>query len=251
MDELLARVRDCVTTGKAHSALWKKASSAWAGLEEGNRLCAAVGVGVCVGLGLAGAKGNVVKNSRRFLVADDIPAELFRQNAIIRGDVAKVTDGDTLRLHHTPKWSMFSSAVNPDLKLSESTLQVRLAAVECPETAKFGNPGQPGGKEATDFLRDLVDGKSVSVKLLGKDQYARIVGMATVGSWPFQKNLPLELLHAGHATIYRQGGAEYGGMLEAFEGAEQAAKAQQAGMWAGGKPVESAAEYKKRIKAGL
>ena len=122
------------------------------------------------------------------------------------------------------------------------------AGIECPETAKFGNSGQAGGKEATDFASGLVAGKYVSVTLLSKDQYERVVGMTTVGRWPVSANLSSELLRAGHAVVYRQGGAEYGGLLETFNGLEAGAKAAKVGLWANGE-VESAADYKKRIKA--
>mmetsp|Transcript_31404 Transcript_31404/g.70588 ORF Transcript_31404/g.70588 Transcript_31404/m.70588 type:complete len:157 (-) Transcript_31404:237-707(-) len=152
-------------------------------------------------------------------------------------------------MQHTPSWGLLAPPVDKTLKLSESTLAVRLAAVECPETAKFGNAGMEGGKEATKLMQSLVEGQQVSVQLLSKDQYARVVGMAHVGRWPFRKNLSEEVLRAGWATIYRQGGAEYGGQLARFERIEEEAKGAKVGLWASGeKSRENAAEYKKRVK---
>ena len=56
-----------------------------------------------------------------------------------------VSDGDTVRLRHTP--SLFSSGRFAG-KLSENTISCRIAAVDTPETAKFGKPGQPLGEGA-------------------------------------------------------------------------------------------------------
>ena len=60
-------------------------------------------------------------------------------------------------------------------------------------------------------------------------------------------NLSSGLLRAGHAAVYRQGGAEYGGLLETFNGLETGAKAAKVGLWANGE-VESAADYKNESK---
>jgi endonuclease YncB( thermonuclease family) len=220
------------------------------GLNENERLGVALAAGVCLGIGISRAGSRIAKGSQRYLVVDDVPRHMFlSQKSTLKGHVVKVTDGDTFRVMHAPSLSMLSRSVAPKTKLSESTLQIRLGGVECPETAKFGNQGQPGGEEATQFLRELVEGKPVTITLLGKDQYARIVGMGSVGRWPFRKDISSALLSAGHATIYRQGGAEYGGLLSTFERLEAKAKASKVGLWASGKTLESAAAYKKRSKA--
>ncbi|CAM9780817.1 unnamed protein product [Heterosigma akashiwo] len=68
--------------------------------------------------------------------------------------------------------------------------------------------------------------------------------MVWYGKWPFRKNLSDELLKKGFATIYRQGGAEYGGRLPTFEALEQEAKEKKLGIWSG--EYETPAEFKKR-----
>ena len=86
----------------------------------------------------------------------------------------KITDGDTYRVRHVNR-----NNKDPKFKglLSENTIVVRIAAVDTPETAKFGNGGQKLGPAATEFARERLFGKKVSVKLLSKDQYGRVVGL--------------------------------------------------------------------------
>ena len=52
---------------------------------------------------------------------------------------------------------------------------MRIAAVDCPEVAKFGSKGQPYGDTAKEFSREQLQGKRVHVKLLQRDQYQRAV----------------------------------------------------------------------------
>ena len=59
--------------------------------------------------------------------------------------------------------------------LKNQTLSIRIAGVDAPEMAHFGNPAQPYAKEAFDWLTKEVTGKRVKVQLLRKDQYNRIV----------------------------------------------------------------------------
>jgi micrococcal nuclease len=92
----------------------------------------------------------------------------------LKGRVVKVTDGDTIRIQHIPTLFGSFKPIEKGVKLSETTIVIRLAAVDCPETAKFGQSGQEGGKEATDFLTSFVEGKDVSVQVLGKDQYGAL-----------------------------------------------------------------------------
>ena len=65
-------------------------------------------------------------------------------------------------MYDTPSWGLLAPPAHKILKLFESMLAVRLAAVECPETAKFGNAGMEGGKEATKLMQSLVEGQQAS-----------------------------------------------------------------------------------------
>lgn len=42
--------------------------------------------------------------------------------------------------------------------------------------------------------------------------------------WPFPRNVSLDMLKAGYATVYEQAGAEYDGLLLEFRKAEEQAR---------------------------
>jgi len=128
------------------------------------------------------------------------------------------------------------------------TIHIRLAGVDAPELAHFGNPAQPFSKEAFDYLTNLVNQKKVTVDLLSKDRYNRIVGMAFVRRWkffPFTQNVSLLMVQQGLATVYRSAGAEYGRYAAQFERAEITAKRKKLGMWSlNSLEFESPRDYK-------
>jgi endonuclease YncB( thermonuclease family) len=59
--------------------------------------------------------------------------------------------------------------------VSARTLNIRLAGIDSPEGAAFGQPGQPFHTEAKKFLSELTRNRTVRVKLLRLDQYNRAV----------------------------------------------------------------------------
>jgi endonuclease YncB( thermonuclease family) len=61
-------------------------------------------------------------------------------------------------------------------ELKDETIHIRIAGVDAPENAHFGNPSQPHAKESLEWLRRTLIGKKMSCQLLRKDQYNRIVG---------------------------------------------------------------------------
>ena len=71
---------------------------------------------------------------------------------------------------------------------------------------------------------------------------------------PFHiKNVSLEMLRAGYATLYESGGAEYEGMEKLFRRAEKNAQKAKEGMWGGKGGVNAIVRpevYKKAWKAG-
>jgi len=195
---------------------------------------------------------------RRIPTAADIPTKLFKKQRSISGRVVKVTDGDTIRIRHTP-FHPLSSKGDYAGKLSENTIAVRIYGVDAPETAHFGNPSQPYADEATDYVRAAADGKVVRVKLLRRDQYGRAVGRVTARGWvgpggvrvPFVKNdISQSLASRGLATLYTGAGAEYDGRREVLERKIASAQRWRRGMWSRGKKnaVDPAA-YKRKIKA--
>ena len=170
-----------------------------------------------------------------YLTADDVPGGAMRKRRTLVGRVVKVTDGDTVRFRHTP--SIFSRASFKG-KLSENTIALRIAAVDTPETAKFGKPGQPFGEEATLFTKRRVLNRRVRVRCYSRDQYGRIVGTVTYGPRlvPFaRRDLSTQLLKRGLASVYRSAGAIYGERaLDGWSRIEERAQRRLLGMWSGG-----------------
>ena len=134
---------------------------------------ASVGASLAIGLGTGlYAAAPVMDVFERYHTAADIPNHRFQDRDAFSVVVVKVADGDTLRARHVPaldfargRWRPKSRAEGGKLKLSEETLQIRLYAVDAPETAKFGNKGMPMGDEATEFVRRRIDGKRVRITL--------------------------------------------------------------------------------------
>ena len=216
-------------------------------------LASAFACGVAVGM-LAGpiATGFL----ERYYTAEEISSALFKKRRSVSGLVVKVADGDTFRVAHLPPMSLLrrgsSRLCKPmggQAKLSESTLQVRIAAVDCPETAKFGSSGQDFGDAATEFVQAQIEGKRVRIKLLARDQYQRCVATVTYRrNLLFRRNLSEELLRRGLATVYRQGGAEYDGSVERWDTIEAEAKKRRRGLWAAGSKAVDPAAYKRKLK---
>jgi endonuclease YncB( thermonuclease family) len=237
----------------ASSLAVAKAQAASGGVDARALQWAALAFAAGVGVGLR--LGRVRPFWRRFATAADVPADAIGAAAKpLLGRVVSVSDGDTLRLLHTPTW-LHSSRLGAGAKLSESTLQVRLCTVDAPEVAKFGKPGQPFGEAAKAFVERRVLGRIVRARVLSKDQYGRVVAQVERLApwwWPFRAaHLDEQLLRAGLAEVYRGGGAVYGPLGKArYLELEAGAKSARVGQWAQGGKVESAAEFKARSKAG-
>ncbi|KAF0719799.1 Aste57867_798 [Aphanomyces stellatus] len=166
----------------------------------------------------------------RYATVKDIPESSFDNEVSLRGTVVAVSDGDTFRLRHMP-WLTGVGSYDGK-KLTENTLQIRLAGIDTPEIAHFGKPCQPYAKEAKAQLTSMLQGRIVTVRLLRRDQYGRAVCMVTYGTWPFSyQNVSEELLKFGLARVYRLGGAAYGGLLDTFNALEAEAQAARLHIW--------------------
>ncbi len=183
----------------------------------------------------------------------EIPAVAFRESVVLHGKVVRVSDGDTIRVRHTPLFPLIGNT--PDTgRLTEETLIIRLMGVDAPEVAKAGGAGQPFSQESKQFVMNKVLNQQVQVKLLSRDQYARAVcsiSYSPFSSWKwfpfFRKDLSEELLKEGLAVIYRQKGGQYDGRLHKMEGLEAEAKSKRKGVWSK-KGAELPHEYKARAK---
>lgn len=104
--------------------------------------------------------------------------------------------------------------------------------------AHFGTKSQPFAHEAKEWLTKYVQGRQVRIQLHRIDQYGRAVATVWVHRrslipflWPLWYNVSLEMVRSGYATIYRDTGAEYGGILADLEAAEIRARKSKLGMW--------------------
>lgn len=200
-----------------------------------------------------------VFSATQFETAMDIPGNYFKEKKEIYSVVEKISDGDTYKVRHITKPGQAPKPYKGPMK--EHTIIVRVAAVDCPETAKQGNPGQPFSQEAKEFATEKLMGKEVRVKLLSRDQYGRVVGLvkykdtssagfmgSLFGGGGKERDISEELLKNGLAVVYRQGGAQYDGSISRWNDIESDAKKAKKGLWAKGEAnVQLPSDYKKAV----
>ncbi|EXJ88326.1 hypothetical protein A1O1_05256 [Capronia coronata CBS 617.96] len=196
---------------------------------------------------------------RRIPQAININPGFLRRRSIL-GKVTSVGDGDNFRVYHTPGgrfagWGWFPGRQVPTdkKKLKDQTIHVRLAGIDAPELAHFGRPSQPYAQEALDWLTAYVLGRRVRAYVYKIDQYSRVVGTAYVWKGLLRRDVGLQMLRAGLATVYEaKSGAEFGkGLEKKYRRAEWWAKTKRKGMWAASKKdYESPREYKTRHGMG-
>lgn len=139
-------------------------------------------------------------------------------------------------------------------RVTEHTINVRLAAVDAPESA------QRFGRVAKNWLKNFALHKKVSLRLHSMDRYHRVIATVhTEHHNPMlralglgRRNVSLELARAGYATLYEGSGAQYGGerMKRLYMAVEAVAKRRRAGMWADKKNYMSPMEFKRVMKNG-
>lgn len=84
-----------------------------------------------------------------------------------------------------------------------------------------------------------------------RDQYERVVATVWVRRFLVRKDVGMEMLKAGLATVYEaKMGAEFGDFEEKYRKAEELAKRKKLGMWSGkAEDYESPRDYKIRTAA--
>ncbi|KAI2629670.1 SNase-domain-containing protein [Hypoxylon sp. NC1633] len=190
---------------------------------------------------------------RRIPGAVHVQPSFFRKRSLF-GRVTSVGDGDNFHLYHTPGgrlagwgWLRRVPIKKPDLK--NKTIPIRIAGIDAPEGAHFGRPAQPFSTDALAWLSSYILGRRVRAKIYKRDQYDRIVATVFVRRYLIRRDVGLEMLKRGLATMYEaKTGAEFGGLEERYKAAEVKAKAKKRGMW-GGEPqhFESPREFKTRM----
>lgn len=121
--------------------------------------------------------------------------------ADITGKVVRVVDGDTVVV---------------------GDHRIRLTGIDAPETI------QAHGKEASEYLRGLIRGKTVIVVSSKKDRYGRILGKIILGGI----DVNLVMVKEGHAWWYsRYQKDQSGSDRRAYRMAEETARAAEIGLW--------------------
>jgi endonuclease YncB( thermonuclease family) len=128
-------------------------------------------------------------------------------NFDLTGRVVRVADGDTLSL----------------LDKNNTQHKIRLHGIDTPERE------QRYGKAAWDALANMVDGKTVSVVVLGEDSYGRTDGTIYLGD----RNISLAMVAGGHAWWYRY----YAPHDRLLANAEEKARDEKRGLWSQPNPV--------------
>ena len=130
-------------------------------------------------------------------------------------------------------------------------IAIRIAGIDAPEGAHFGNEAQPHSAEALAWLRDYILNRRVRAHIYKRDQYDRIVGTVFVRRGLLRRNVGLEMLKAGMATVYEaKSGAEFGELEDKYRQVEAQARSRRKGIWSGKQQkFESPRDYKNRINA--
>lgn len=230
---------------------------------------------IAVGTSLTGlVLLTVRKGWKRYTNPFEIPQKIFKNNGKLVGYIATVNDSDNVRFFHTPflrriSHSLLSSTVKtttstpsfsvktaaandssiiPTKKISTTCINVRLAGIDAPECAHFGNQGQPFSSEAKSWLTSTATGRKAWIVPHRIDQYGRLVASVYIRKFFFFKyNLSLEMVKNGWACVYDSAGAEYGGIKDQLYQAEAKAKSKKKGMWQSDSWI-SPKEYKKSLK---
>ena len=130
----------------------------------------------------------------------------------LSGQVVGIADGDTLTL----------------LDATKTQHKVRLAGIDSPEKA------QPFGQVCKKSLSDLAYDRVATVEASKRDRYGRLIGKVFVDG----RDVNLEQLRRGCGWHYKKYQNEQS--LDdrlAYNSAEESARANKVGLWAGNAPV--------------
>jgi len=192
---------------------------------------------------------------RRIPEAVNIRPTFFRKRSLF-GTVTRVGDGDNFHLFHTPLgrlagWYWWRKVPDTGKELKSNTIHVRLAGVDAPECAHFGRPAQPYSTEALEWLKSYVLDRRVRAYIYKKDHYDRVVATVYVRRGLIRRDVGLQMIKAGMATVYEaKTGAEYGTLEAKYRKAEGKAKAAKKGLWSTKEKLfESPRDYKRRMMA--
>lgn len=167
---------------------------------------------------------------RRIQTVAQLPPSSVTNHQSLFGTAVSVGDADNFRLFHTPGgrvlgWGWFRQVPNSRKDLAKAgTIHIRLAGIDAPEGAHFGNQAQPYAAEAQDWLTKYILRRRVRVSLLSRDRYERVVCSVKIWKWGIRRDVSLEMAKAGWAELYDNAGAQYGGLERELRRAVETAK---------------------------
>lgn len=126
----------------------------------------------------------------------------------LSGKVMKVLDGDSFLM-----------------RAGQEVYEVRLWGVDSPEH------GQAYGEQAKAAGRKLLQGKLIRVEVVGRDSYARYLGIVYSGGLPVNE----EMIRQGAAWVYRRYCRQE--ICNSWLATESEARLQRRGLWAGENPL--------------
>ena len=143
-----------------------------------------------------------------------------KSSSLVSGPVKLVSvgDGDTVRV----------------TSRQGEKVTIRLACIDAPETAQ-GN----SGKWSTQKLKELVQGKAISLKPQVKDRYGRTVAEIYAGS----KNINLQMVKSGAAFVYRKYLQQCA--RDSYLQAEDTANKEGLGVWGRYKPAQKPWDFRR------
>lgn len=123
--------------------------------------------------------------------------------------------------------------VDGDTLLLQDGVRLRMIGIDTPETKKEDTPIQPFGPEASEYTRNAVEGRQVTLVFDGEreDNYGRTLAHVYIGD----RFLSEELIREGLARVlYRHPYSN--AMKDRFRAAENAAKREKRGIWSLSQP---------------
>jgi endonuclease YncB( thermonuclease family) len=101
---------------------------------------------------------------------------------------------------------------------------------------------QFNGKEAEAYLKQLIEGKRVTVEISSVDRYNRLLATIFLDG----KDINLAMIEAGLAEVYR-GPESDNPYKRQYDTAEDSAQSAKKNMWIQGDTYESPLAYRKRV----
>lgn len=130
-------------------------------------------------------------------------------------DVTHIVDGDTI-----------------DIDISGKSNRVRLLGVNTPESVAQNRPDECYGREASEYLKSLLEKRKVSIELDLKkperDEYGRILAYIMRDD---KLNINKAMIEGGYAYEYTYKGQKYKYQSE-FKQSQNIAKQEKKGLWA-------------------